>query len=407
MLQSLRRSLQGTVAKVVIAIIVVPFALVGVESLLSGGGIQFVAEVNDQRISAAELQIQVNQQKRRLLMTMGENIDPSLLDDQLLAGPSLELLIQKSLLTQAASDYGMAIADTALADFIGDMAVFKVDGRFDESLFRRVVAEQGYSPAGFQEALRQDMLMTQLRAGIAGTSFATPAEVAQLASIKEEKRDIRYMVLPISQFRTDAQISDDAIAQWYESNPDSFMTEETVVLSYIELTPEDFPVEVDEQQLRELYESERDIWRQPEQRRVAHILLSERSDEDAAAFGSRVDEVAARLAEGADFAELAAALSDDVGSASSGGELGFTDGSLFPEPMETAIAALDAGEVSDPVETDAGTHFIKLLELRRGEVLEFEQVRAELRQRLETEEARRALILAVEELRDLAFNAED
>ena len=389
------------------ALIVIPFALVGVESLLTGGGVQYVAEVNNERITATDLQLEVNQQKRRLLMTMGENLDPSLLDDQLLAAPSLEFLIQKALLTQAADDYGMGIADQALVDYISDMQVFQVNGQFDEAMFRRVISEQGYSPAGFQEALRQDMLMTQLRAGIAGSAFATLSEIQQLAAFSEEKRDLRYMVLPISKFRSDAQIDDAAILATYEQDSSAYMSEETVVLSYIELTPEDFPVDIQESELRELYEAERNLWRQPEQRRVAHILLTKAEAETAAAFQERVADVSARLFAGEDFAALAESLSDDVGSAAIGGELGFTDGTLFPEPMEAAIAELALGQVSDAVETDAGTHFITLLELREGEIQEFADVRSELERRLQAERAQRELIKTVEQLKDLAFNAED
>ncbi len=389
------------------ALIVVPFALVGVESLLSGGGVQYVAEVGSDRIPATELQLQINQQKRRLLMTMGENIDPSLLDDQLLAGPSLEFLIQKSLLIQAAADYDMSVSDQALVDFIADMDVFKVNGRFDEAMFRRVVADQGYSPAGFQAALKQDMLMTQLRSGIAGSTFATTAEVELLAAVAEEKRDIRYMVLPIAQFRSDAEVTEERIQAAYEANSASYMTEETVVLDYVELTTEDFLGEVDEDEVRELYELERDAWRQPEQRRVAHILITPGSDESPADAEARVAAIQNRLAAGEAFADVAADASDDVGSASAGGELGFTDGSVFPEPMEEAIAQLDVGAISEPVQTEAGRHIIKLLELRPGEVREFADVRAELERRLASEAASRDLIQAVERLKDLAFNAED
>ena len=57
---------------------------------------------------------------------------------------------------------------------------------------------------------------------------------------------------------------------------------------------------------------------------------------------------------------LAQELSDDIGSAAIGGDLGFTDGTVFPDAMEDAIANLTVGQVSDAVETDAGVHFILL-----------------------------------------------
>ncbi len=407
MLQNIRKNLQGNIAKVIIAIIIVPFALFGIESLLGGGGVQYVAEVNGQPISAQELQLQINQQKRRLLMTMGDNVDPSMLDDQLLAAPALEFIIQKTLLMQAADGYGLAVPDQALVDYIADMDVFKIDGRFDQVRFRQIVSDQGYTPAGFQQALRDDLVMTQLRSGVAGSTFATEREVAQLASINQERRDVRYMVLPLSRFKTEADISEEQIQDWYEQNSAQFMTEETVTLSYIELTPEDFIQPVEESALRELYELEGTVWRLPEQRRVSHILFVQGEGEDAAAVQARIAAAQARLASGESFADVAAELSDDVGSAGMGGDLDFTDGSIFPEPMEAAIAALELEEVSEPVETDAGFHLIQLTELREGKVRDFEEVRGELEARLQSEQASRELVKKAESLRDLVFNAED
>jgi peptidyl-prolyl cis-trans isomerase D len=406
MLQNIRKNLQGNIAKVIIAIIVVPFALVGIESLLSGGGVQYVAEINGEKVSAVELQQQVNQQKRRLMMAMGDDIDPSMLDDQLLAGPALEFIIQKALLLQASRDYGMAVSDTVVGSFIGEMEAFNTDGTFDEALFRRVVSDQGYTPAGFYQALREDMVMTQLRSGLAGSSFATPVEVKTLASINEEQRDLRYLVLPLDKFRSDAEVTDAEVEAWYQAHGEDFMAEETVTLAYIELQRADFNDPVDEQLLRETYEAEKGTWERPEERRVSHILVTPAEAESEEQLQARVAAVQARLPD-TGFAELAAELSDDVGSANLGGDLGYTDGSFFPQEMEDVIAELDVDEVSKPVQTDAGWHFIKLTALRGGSSVSFEEMRPELEARLQRDEASKALVKTVEDLRDLVFNAED
>jgi peptidyl-prolyl cis-trans isomerase D len=406
MLRNIRKNLQGTIAKVIVAIIVVPFALFGIESLLSGGGVQYVAEVNGERVSAMELQQQVNQQKRRLLMSLGDSIDPAMLDDQMLAGPALEFIIQKTLMMQAAGDYGMTVSDQRLGSYIGDMEVFQQNGSFDPALFRRVVSDQGYTPAGFQEALRDDLIMTQLRSGVAGSTFATPAEIDLMARIQQQRRDIRYMVLPLEQFRSDAEVSEEDIQSWYEQNQADYLTEESVDLAYIELTADDFRAPADEEQLRELYEEERDSFVQAEERRVAHILFAREADESDEAFSLRVEGARERLAGGADFGELAEEVSDDVGSAAIGGDLGYTSGEVFPPEMEEAIAALAAGDVSGPVETDAGIHLILVSEVREGKTRSFDEVRGELESRVQDQQASLELVKTVESLRDLVFNAE-
>ena len=95
-------------------------------------------------------------------------------------------------------------------------------------------------------------------------------------------------------------------------------------------------------------------------RRVAHILLSEPTTEV-------IEEIQVKIDAGVDFAVLAKDYSEDFGSAESGGDLGYTSGDTFPEAFEIALAGLDLGQVSEPINTHAGTHFIKLLDIKKNE----------------------------------------
>jgi peptidyl-prolyl cis-trans isomerase D len=408
MLQNIRKNLQGTIAKVIVAIIIVPFALFGIESLIGGGGVQYVAEVNGQGLSAAELQQQINQQKRRLLNSLGDRIDPSMLDDQMLAGPALDYMISRVLLLQAAKDYGLAVSDKRLGETIAEMPVFQVEGQFNRQRYQRLVSDQGYSPAGFQKALQEDLLTTQLRTGLASSEFATAVEIDRIASIDDEQRDVRYLVLPLDNFRDKVELSEEQVQQWFDDNQQQFITAESVELEYIELTLETFRKPVDEERVREFYELDKDSFQLPEERRVSHILFEQGAEESEAELSARVEAAQQRLSSSEEaFADVATELSEDVGSASFGGDLGFTAGDTFPAEMETVIVGLQLDEVSAPVQTDAGIHLIKLTEIRSGESRDFDSVRDELQAQLQNEEAALELIKKVERLRDLVFNAED
>ncbi|TVQ50494.1 MAG: peptidylprolyl isomerase [Saprospirales bacterium] len=65
------------------------------------------------------------------------------------------------------------------------------------------------------------------------------------------------------------------------------------------------------------------------------------------------------------FEELARTFSDDPGSARMGGSLGWQSRGTFVPEFEATVYNLEAGEISDPIETEFGYHIIKLLE-RRG-----------------------------------------
>ena len=408
MLQSMRQSTQSTAAKVIIGLIVLSFAAFGLETLLPGGSGTSVAEVNGEEITPIALQEAITQQKRQLVSVLGDDIDPALLDDDRLQPRALQSLIQRALLLQKSTALNLVASEAQVGKSITSVEAFQLNGQFSPDAYKSVLANAGYNPERFRQAQADDIVLTQLQIAISETEFATETEIAATANLIAEERDVRYLVIPDEGLVTNEDLSDAALQNYYQQNEAAFFNPEQVVVDYILLDPVDFVVSVDEPVLEEQYEAVKEEYEVAEQSRVSHILLIQEDDESDATYGQRVAETAERIARGEDFADLAAELSDDLGSASLGGELGFTDGSAFPDEMETAIAALaEPGDISGAVETDAGTHFIRLEERIAGDSVDYASVREELRASIEAAEAERNLLIAVEELRDLAFNAPD
>ena len=408
MLQSMRQSTQSTAAKVIIGLIVLSFAAFGLETLLPGGSGTSVAEVNGEEITPIALQEAITQQKRQLVSVLGDDIDPALLDDDRLQPRALQSLIQRALLLQKSTALNLVASEAQVGKSITSVEAFQLNGQFSPDAYKSVLANAGYTPERFRRAQADDIVLTQLQTAISETEFATETEIAATANIIAEERDVRYLVIPDEGLVTNEDLSDAALQNYYQQNEAAFFNPEQVVVDYILLDPVDFVVSVDESVVEEQYEAVKEEYEVAEQSRVSHILLIQEDDESDATYGQRVAETAERIARGEDFADLAAELSDDLGSASLGGELGFTDGSAFPDEMETAIAALaEPGAISGAVETDAGTHFIRLEERIAGDSVDYTSVRGELRASIEAAEAERNLLIAVEELRDLAFNAPD
>ncbi len=407
MLQDIRAKVQGTTIKVLVWLIVISFSIFGIESILVGGGGGGVAEVNGEEVSPQELQQALNTQKRRLISTMGDNLDPAMLEDDVLKGPVLNSLINRKLLMQSAAAMDLAVSKKEIGSIIGSMEQFQIEGVFSPELFSSVLSSAGYTPAYFKDSLRDDVALTQLRSGLAGTEFVTPLELTLNARVDAEQRDLRYLTIPLQAF-LDSQVATDAqIEAYYAGRQDDFLTPETAELDYIELTPQMFLQPVEESAILEAYQVEIENTQYKTENRVSHILFEKRDDEDDAALEQRIAAAREKLTAGADFSEVAAEFSDDVGSAASGGDLGFSSGDAFPEAMEEAIARLEVDEISAPVKTDAGTHLIILTERREGRAPELEELRPQLEQQLQLAQARVDLLLAVEKLKDLVFNAED
>jgi peptidyl-prolyl cis-trans isomerase D len=270
-----------------------------------------------------------------------------------------------------------------------------------------VLSSAGYTPAYFKQTLREDIALAQLRSGLAGSEFATPLELTLNAAVDAEQRDLRYLTIPLQTFLDQQEVTEEQISAYYADHQDDFRTSESVELDYIELTPDLFRQPVEESAVLEAYQLAIENTQYKTENRVSHILFEARDGEDADALQQRIAAAQAKLAAGADFGEVAAEFSDDVGSAANGGDLGFSSGDAFPEEMEEAVASLAVDEVSAPVTTEAGTHLILVSERREGNAPELEELRPELEEQLQLAQARTDLLLVVENLKDLVFNAED
>ncbi|MEW5960884.1 MAG: peptidylprolyl isomerase [Chloroflexota bacterium] len=103
-----------------------------------------------------------------------------------------------------------------------------------------------------------------------------------------------------------------------------------------------------------------------EQAHARHILVETEAE---------AQDVIKRLNAGEDFAELAAELSTDPGSAAQGGDLGFVTRGAFVGPVDEAVFTLPIGQVSEPVQTQFGWHVIEVLarEVRELSPLDYQQ----------------------------------
>jgi len=341
------------------------------------------------------------------MQIFGENLDPAMLEDDRLRGSALEGLIERQLLLQSADAQGLVASSRSIGQIVASVEAFQVDGQFDADRYKVVLANAGLSPERFRREQAQQIKLSDLQQSVLASDFTTALEVAATADVSSEERDVRYLLLDAEAVFADVVVSEDAVAEYYGDHLDDFVSEEQVVAQYIELQLEDFFAPVDEALVREQFEAVKGEYEVKDQTRVAHILLIQGDDESIEEYTQRIDDVAARLAAGTAFGDVAANASDDIGSADLGGELGFTDGTVFPDAMEEAIAELEVGQISAPVKTDAGTHFIRVEERVAGEAPDVESLRAELADSIQRSAAEKELLIAVDALRDISFNSPD
>jgi len=406
MLQNIRDNSQGWIAKTIIGIIVALLALTGVDAIFtSTSNSQNAAEVNGEKITSAELSQAVEMQRRQLLQQLGRDFDASLLDEKLLREAALNGLVERTLLLDSAKNAKFAFSQQALDQLILKTPEFLVDGQFNAERFDQVIRQLGYSRLQFRQMLEQEMLIGQLRAGLANSGFVTDAQVQAFAALEKQTRDFATLTLKAD---LDAvTLSDDDIKAYYDAQASEFMSPEQVVLEYVELKKDAFfdQVEVTDEALQSAYQSE--IANLAEQRRAAHILVEvndKLNDEQAQA---KLVAVQKRLEQGEDFAALAKEVSDDSGSAGEGGDLGFAGPGVYDPAFEEALYALDENAVSAPVRSEFGWHLIKLLGVQAPEVPSFASLEEKLQRDLKARQVEQRFVEVSKDLEDAAFEASD
>lgn len=405
MLQNIRENAQGTIAKIIIGLMVISFAFFGVESLI-GGGTNTVATVNGEDILPGELDNAMNQERNRRMSAMGENLDAALIEPEVLRAAALEQLIQQKLLLQAAAKASVEVSPASIDQTIVNMQQFQENGRFSQQQFQNILRGSGYTPAYFKMMLHNDLVIGQLSNGVTASEFVTPEELNRIAQLVGQKRSFHFLTIPANQVGTDVKVDDAAVKAYYDANAEEFKTPEQVKVDYIDVRQDDFFKPVSEDELQIAYQEEAEAFESGEERRASHILIPIDGEQDEASALEKALSLRAKLEAGADFAELATAESADIGSAGNGGDLGYTSGDTFPPDFEEALFNLSPNQVSEPVLTDAGFHLIKLTDVKTTEMPSFDEMKPVLEQRIKVSRSETDFVAAVEELRDLVFNSD-
>ena len=398
MLDSFRTNMRGIALGIVIVIGAI-FAFSGTGSLLTVANIDTAIVVNDVNVSENDVIRAISNQKRQIL-SENEGLDPAVLSDEIMRPGAIEQLITQELFKQASIGQNLTLSQQDITNIILDIDGFQSDGKFDQNMYRFAIQRQGYTSAMFSDVLKNDAVVQQLVAGISSTAFTTNTELSALASVTEQQRDYYYLKLPIEGIEKAVQLSDTQITGYYEKNLDVFTTAPEVRIDYIELNSELLmdASAITENKVLARFEEEVGNRNMAESRQAAHILLSESTAEV-------VEEIQAKIDAGVEFAVLAKDYSEDFGSAESGGDLGYTSGETFPEAFEKALAELEVGQISGPVNTDAGTHFIKLLDVQQ-ESYELSEQRSRIERELIQESTSDLLVEKLQNLKELSFNAE-
>jgi len=359
MLQAINDRIKGWLGIVIVVLIGLPFALWGIQSYFDDAGPRYAAKVNNSEITANEFERSVSMQRQSLLRQNGGKLP---MEERVLRERTLTQMINQRLLEEVTYESGYRISDAVLSERIRQL--FTVDGAFDRERFEATVASIGMNIPMYENSLRNDLRLQQMQSAIANSSFVTKDAVNKLAALTEQTRDISVLTFNVDHFSTAAKATAEEIKQYYETNLQRFMLPEKIKIDYVEITSETLAenVDVDEQQIKEMYDHYVKSVTGREERKASHILIQ--AGEDKAAAQIKIESLKKELEQGADFAKLAKKYSQDPGSAVEGGNLDWVALGEMVKPFEKTLFSMEKGSISEVVETQFGYHIIKLDDIR-------------------------------------------
>ena len=370
MLGAIRNKSKGWVAYLIVGLITVPFALFGIQDYASRSANTAIAKVDGEDIDINIYYQELSTQQRNLQQQLGAAYTQEI--DNVLKQNLLDSLINEKLIENYANSLDIVTLDDEVKSVIEMNQAFLVDGVFSQDRYLQLLRLNSYSPAAYEIAQSKALNREQIKINLSGSAFMSSTQTKQLNDLASQEREVSYLALNTENYKDEVSVSQSQISDYFNENRSSFVEGRKVKVDFVELTLDSMeePESPSNDDLKNLYDDNAALYTNPERRRAQHILVE--SEELA-------KDLLNQIKEGADFAELAKANSEDTSSSEDGGDLGFFERELMGAEFDEAAFAMNIGDVSEVVATDYGYfHIIKLTDIEPETMQSFDEVQEQL-----------------------------
>ena len=357
-ISNIRKNLNSTGSTIIVGFIV--FVLVATFGGFIGNnnlGDNVIFTVNGEDVYAGEYSLEAN----RIASNFDELDDIS---EEDLDSFTRSSLIFKKLFSQKADEIGFGISEDKINDLIRQDRNFYSNDKFDVNIFRGLLSRLGMTTDDFRKLTESNYNASELINFLRSTSFVTNEEAKDFINTSKQKRDIRFKKISLKEVANDQIVTSDEILDFYNNYQSNFYTLKQININSIFITKDDFKNEITVS-ADEIFEEKTALFEQNQnlsQTRVSHIQLSF----DEATKNEQFDVAKTIIAElnndEQTFEELVLTYSDDFGSKDNGGDLGFTDGSVFPEEFENELSNIELNGTSEIIDLGSSYHVLKVTE---------------------------------------------
>jgi peptidyl-prolyl cis-trans isomerase D len=366
MLDKFRSYAQTKAAQVILALVLIPFALFGIDSYLNQAGNNLsIAKVDGYKIALPEYNRAIENVRNRI-MSEGKKVDPAMFDSFEFKESVVDGLITKQLINNDIKKSQFKITDQQLSQYIIGMPDFQKDGKFSQELYDKVLQNNQLNPKKFEESIRNDLLIQQVRDGLQKLTFIPPNNLTETLKATSQQREVTVAEFKTKEYMAKANISEKDMQAFYDQNKSKFLAPEQVKAEFVvfSLTSILPSITVSEDEVKAFYKTNADKYQNQQQREASHILIAASKNAapaEKAKAKAKAEDVLGQIKKNPkQFEELATKYSQDPESAKKGGDLGAFGRGMMVKPFDDAVFSMKVNEISGIVESDFGYHIIKL-----------------------------------------------
>ncbi|MBF0494955.1 MAG: SurA N-terminal domain-containing protein [Deltaproteobacteria bacterium] len=390
MLSLMRKHAQSWGIKFCLFAIAVVFVFWGVGSF-SDKQSEKIATVNGSPITKIEYDQEYDRVKKMYRDKFGKDFSPEMEKMLRLKEQALDSLISQRLLMQAAEKYHLQVTTDDVRSYIANLPELQVDGRFDERRYFGLLQANKMKPAEFENTERQYLENQKISNVVMASAKVSEGEVYDRFVTQEEKVNLSFVAFSGHDYVNDVTFTPVALNEFFEKNKEKFRVPEKAKIRILAFKISDLEKNVNPspQEIKDYYNDRQDKYTEPKKVRVRQIikpLAKNSSKEEIEKVRQDILAVMKRAQSGEDFAELAKQQNEGP-LAIKGGDMGYIKRGQTAPAFDKVIFSLKAGEMSEPIQTPAGWHLIKIEDIQKEAVKPFDKVKDEIIKEIKTREA--------------------
>ena len=377
MISFLRERLQGIVAFSFLGVVALTFAFLGLPTFTQTFSVNEYAKVGNYSISQSEYFRAKTQVEENLRSQFGEGLnfsDPSIID--IVSNLTNNSIIEKYTLINFFDDLNADIPDTFIETELSKLEAFQVDGRFNQDLFKQYLINFNLTKEDLMEDFESDLKLSLAVSLLDATASSFDKSINQYLDLLTERRSISFVELEADNVTKEFIVEEQETEEYFNDNLEQFSIPEKRSFLLLNLNKSKLNLEVSDTELEEAYNLFLENLPAPE-KRISHIMIIRDNYTTDVEYQEKVASVTNEL-DLAEFSDLVKRYSDDLGTTDTAGDLGYTNGEVFPAEFESVIVNLDVNDVSSAVSYENNTHFLKVTEIKGSSATSLEEKTTEL-----------------------------